>query len=109
VRETAVFVVIFVLGEAVSFFIFKILNYFFFGRQWEFRLDLSVAKGSLKRSFLFLSLVYNLPHALIAFGAIKVGTRIRPDEKITNDYFFVGNMISLLISILYYAIWRTAG
>jgi hypothetical protein len=108
-REPAVFAGIFVLGEAVSFLIFKTVNYFFFGREWEFRMNLSVFKGNLERLFLFLSLVYNFPHALIAFGAIKVGTRIRPDEKITNDYFFVGNMISLLISILYYAIWRTAG
>jgi hypothetical protein len=102
------FLIIFILGEAFSFFIFKTLNYFFFGRTWEFRIDLSVIKGDLERLFLFLSLVYSIPHALIAFGAIKIGTRIRPDEKITNDYFFVGNMISLLISILYYSIWRTA-
>ena len=63
-------------------------------------------KGNIERLFLFLALVYNFPQALIAFGAIKIGTRIRPDEKISNDYFFTGNMISLLLAIIDYAIWR---
>jgi hypothetical protein len=51
-------------------------------------------------------LVYGIPHALIAFGAIKIGTRIKPDEKITNDYFFIGNVLSLLISVFYFGLWR---
>jgi hypothetical protein len=65
-----------------------------------------VVKGMIERLFMFLALVYNLPHALIAFGAIKIGTRIKPDEKISNEYFFIGNMISLTVVIIYYALWK---
>lgn len=104
--KVIIFPVIFVCGEIVSFFIFKTLNYFFYNKMWQFRIDRSVIKGNIERLFLFLSLVYGLPHALIAFGAIKIGTRIRPDEKISNDYFFTGNMISLLLSIIYFALWK---
>jgi hypothetical protein len=58
---------------------------------WEFKFDRAVFKGNLERLFLFLSLVYDIPHALIAFGALKIGTRIRPNEKITNDLLSVGD------------------
>lgn len=107
-HEILIFMTVFICGEAISFFIFKTLNYFFYNKKWEFKINRSVIKGDIERLFLFLSLVYNFPHALIAFGAIKIGTRIKPDEKISNDYFFVGNIVSLLISIFYYAIWKMA-
>lgn len=102
--RSLIFLMIYVGGEIVSFFAFKTLDYFFFGKKWQFRYGRSVIKGNIERLFLFLSLVYNFPHAMIAFGAIKIGTRIRPDEKITNDYFFTGNMISLLLAVIYYAL-----
>jgi len=101
------FLVIFISGEVVSFFIFKSMNFLLLN-AWEFRINLSVVKGIIERLFLFLALVYGLPHGLIAFGAIKIGTRIRPDEKISNDYFFIGNMVSLTISVVYFALWRSA-
>ncbi len=99
------FLVIFMSGEVISFFIFKTMNFLLLN-SWEFRINLSVVKGIIERLFLFLALAYGLPHALIAFGAIKIGTRIRPDEKISNDYFFIGNMISLTISVGYFALWK---
>jgi len=101
-----VFAFIFVPGEISALFIFKTLNILLLKQKWELKINLSVIKGNLERLFLFLSLIYGVPHGLIAFGAIKIGTRIKPDEKITNDYFFIGNMISLLISVCYFAVWR---
>jgi len=102
--RTLIFIIIFTVGEIVAFFIFKIMNYCL-ERKWEFRINISVIKGEIERLFLFLSLAYNFPHALIAFGAIKIGTRIKPDKKISNDYFFIGNIVSLLISIIYFGVW----
>jgi len=104
-NKTSAFILILVSGEIVGFFLFKILNYrLLSGRKWEFKVDIAVFKGTLERLFLFLSLVYGIPHALIAFGAIKIGTRFKPNEKISNDYFFIGNIISVLLSVCYYAI-----
>jgi len=61
----------------------------------------------LERLFLFLALIYKLPQALIAFAAIKIGTRfIEEESKISNDYFYIGNITSLLLAILYFIIWN---
>jgi len=105
-HNVLIFLIIFLVGEFVAFFAFKLINYFFFDKKWEFKVNLSVIKGNLERLFLFICLVYNLPHALIAFGAIKIGTRFKSDAKISNDYFFFGNMFSLLLSVCYFALWR---
>ena len=103
--KIAVFFFIYVLGESLAFFAFKLVNFLLLKTR-DLKLNLSVIKGMIERLFLFLALVYGIPHARIAFGAIKIGTRIRPDEKITNDYFFIGNMISLTLAIVYCAFWR---
>lgn len=80
---------------------------FFLEKKWEFKINRAVLKGTLERIFLFTALIYQIPQALIAFGAIKIATRFVEEEgnKISNDYFFIGNITSLLISLLYYIIW----
>jgi hypothetical protein len=99
------FPLVFIGGECAAYFIFLLVKRIF-NNQWQWQIDLQVVKGWLERLFLFLCLVYNLPHALIAFGAIKIGTRVNDEEnKISNDYFFVGNMVSLLLVVLFYVIW----
>ncbi|MBN2346169.1 MAG: hypothetical protein JXO51_07235 [Candidatus Aminicenantes bacterium] len=77
-----------------------------FEGRWQWRVDLQTIKGWLERVFLFLCLVYGLPHALIAFGALKIGTRVSDKEnRVSNDYFFIGNILSLLLAVSYYAVW----
>jgi hypothetical protein len=78
-------------------------------KKVKYKIDISVIKGVLERLFLFLCLVHNLPQALIAFVAIKIGTRFLPEngDKISHDYFLIGNITSLLIAVLYYSIWKS--
>jgi hypothetical protein len=78
-------------------------------KTWELKINRSVLKGTLERLFLFIALIYHLPQALIAFGAIKIATRFVEEEenKISNDYFFIGNITSLIISLLYFVIWQS--
>jgi hypothetical protein len=103
--KIVLFSMIFLLGEGVAYFVFLLVKRIF-EKKWQWQIDLQVVKGWLERLFLFLCLAYGLPHALIAFGAIKIGTRVNDKEnKVSNDYFFVGNMASLLLVIFYYAIW----
>ncbi len=101
------FCLVYIFGEIGAFFIFKMMNYFL-ENKLEFHVNISVVKGMVERLFMFLALVYNFPHAMIAFGAIKIGTRIKLDEKISNDYFFLGNMISLILTILVLELIRTS-
>lgn len=103
--ELIFFILVFLSGEFVAYFIFKSLVYVL-NREWSLKIDRAVIKGILERLFLFLALVYGLPQALIAFGALKIGARFIQDEnKISNDYFYMGNIISLLIALIYYAVW----
>jgi hypothetical protein len=67
-----------------------------------------VVKGVLERLFMFLALIHGIPQAMIAFGALKIGTRFIAEEnkKISNDYFFIGNTTSLLLTLVYLILWK---
>lgn len=101
-----IFFLIFITGEILATFLFKTIQLKLEGNI-NFKIDRPVLKGILERLFLFLALIYNFPQALIAFAAIKLGTRFLEDEnKISNDYFFIGNMTSLLLVVLYIVLWN---
>lgn len=104
--KPVLFSVIFAGGEIAAFFLFKFMDYSL-AKSWEMKINRSSLKGILERLFLFLSLVYGIPQSLIAFGAIKIATRFTDkSSKISHDYFFIGNMASLLIAVVYLAVWR---
>lgn len=66
-------------------------------------------KGFLERIFLtFLLLSGFQGGALILFGAIKLGTRLDSDKenKVNNDYFIVGNFISIAAAVIAYLIFK---
>lgn len=56
-------------------------------------------KGILERLVLYVGLLLGYAVILAAFGAFKLGTRLQKDsgDQITNDYFLIGNLTSLLI------------
>jgi hypothetical protein len=94
---------IFVIGELVSVFIFALLKRAFnLSKASPVRRE-SGAKGMLERVVLYIGLLHGFPQILIASGALKIGTRLHEDKKtkISNDYFLVGNLISLLLAMLY--------
>jgi hypothetical protein len=68
-----------------------------------------VLKGMLERLVLIVGLMAGYPHVITAFGALKIGTRIKSDEsKVSNDYFLVGNLISILAAIIYVTVIKGA-
>lgn len=73
----------------------------------------SIVKGLVERAFLTYSLISELPHALTLFGALKLGTRLkhtdntenekgRKREEAYNNYYLIGNIISVTLSIVYH-------
>jgi len=62
---------------------------------------LSVFKGVLERIFVISGLMLGYPHVIIAFGALIIGTRFQGTSRISNDYFLIGNFISLLAALLF--------
>lgn len=86
--------------EVATFIIFLIINPLLGPSSTTFK---SLFKGILERIFLAAGILAGYPHVIIAFGALKIGTRLHEDKnsKISNDYFLVGNFISLLATIIY--------
>ncbi|WP_424960986.1 hypothetical protein [Ekhidna sp.] len=91
-------IAIFVVGELGALLVFYLVTLMF-----KRKLTLSsVLRGALERAFLFIILLVDLPQGLAFFGALKIATRLKDDDKISNDYFLVGNLVSVLIVIGYY-------
>ncbi len=95
-----------VAGEVFATFMFWVVSKIFHGREGAKISKRSVFKGIIERMFIFFSLVYNLPHALTVLGALKIATRIKDENKISNDYFLVGNLLSITLAIAYFIIWQ---
>ncbi|MGE4002501.1 MAG: hypothetical protein AB7I48_20060 [Planctomycetaceae bacterium] len=55
-------------------------------------------KGMFERLVLVTGLIQGIPQIVIAFGALKIGTRLHDSTRISNDYFLIGNLLSLLIA-----------
>ncbi|KMY66468.1 hypothetical protein AAU61_14945 [Desulfocarbo indianensis] len=63
----------------------------------------AVLKGVLERLTLFTGLLHGFPQIIIAFGALKLGTRLHEEQgsEISNSYFLAGNLISILLAMAY--------
>jgi len=66
----------------------------------------SVLKGLIERAFVLITLWFNLASALTLLGALKIATRIKDEDKVSNDFFLLGNLISVLFGVLYFVILK---
>ena len=93
---------VFLGQELIALAIFPALNRFLGpkgSKAWNCG---SILKGVLERLVLYTGLIHGYPQMLIAFGAMKLGTRLH-DEKgseISNTYFLVGNLLSMFLAIV---------
>lgn len=70
-------------------------------------LNISTFKGIMERLIMATCLAIGVVPILIVFGALKIGTRLKsPDNKIQNDYFLIGNLSSIFISVIYVYIFE---
>ena len=90
-------------GELISLFLFAGIRKWLAPTESRSAGRASIAKGILERVLLFTGLLFGFPQVLIAFGALKLGTRLATEQKstISNDYFLVGNLISILLALVY--------
>jgi hypothetical protein len=96
-----------VSGELLIHILFFSLSKFF-GKDKKDKINgISIFKGVLERIFIVVSFHFNMTSALTLLGALKIATRIKDTEdKISNDFFLVGNLISVLFGISYYVILK---
>ena len=94
--------IVFVCGEIAGLLYFPILNYYLGPENtsaWNIK---AILKGILERLVLFTALLHGYPQILIAFAAMKLGTRLHHEEgsDISNTYFLLGNLMSIFIAIV---------
>ncbi|MEM6524435.1 MAG: hypothetical protein AAGF85_11290 [Bacteroidota bacterium] len=66
------------------------------------RIDfISIVKGLSERFFIAFTLTIGLPQALTFFAALKIATRIQNDHKVSNDFYLLGNLLSVILGIVY--------
>ena len=67
-----------------------------------------VAKGMFERLVLSFALILDFPHILTLFGALKLGTRLKNKSETAafNDFYLLGNLISVCVSMIYFAVWK---
>jgi hypothetical protein len=102
------FALLIFLGEIIFYFVFGLIE------RW---LDLSITgtprremfKGILERLMLAVGIAHGITTVVIAFGALKIATKLSlsaSDNKIEhvqkhNDYFLIGNLLSILFAVVY--------
>jgi hypothetical protein len=88
--------------EAVAALIFYLLARWNSNGQKKGTISLrSLLKGWVERAFLVFALVSGYPQALTLFAALKIATRIKDDQPISNDFYLLGNLVSVSLAILY--------
>ncbi len=94
-------------GEILLHVLFFLLSKFI-GKGKKDKVDrTSILKGVLERLFVVVSFFYGFTSALTLLGALKIATRIKDTEdKVSNDFFVIGNLISILFGIAYYIVLR---
>lgn len=63
-------------------------------------------KGILERLVIYVGILSGYPHTLTLFGALKIGTRIKNEHPISNDYYLIGNLMSVLLVLIYLIVVR---
>lgn len=69
----------------------------------------------MERLFLTISLLNGYQQSLTFFSAVKLATRLKhkeakdENEDRFNDYYLIGNLISVLVAIGYVRLWKALG
>jgi len=105
IQKWMILLVMFVLCEIVIAFLFSMIAQIFYKKVGlDFK---SIIKGVVERLFLVLALYNGYHHGLTFFSAVKVATRLKHGESEAdmesrfNDYYLMGNLVSVSCAIGY--------
>jgi zinc transporter ZupT len=101
-----------VISELILAFLFSLIAQQYYKKS---EIDMkSISRGFIERLFLTIFMFNGIPHALTFFSALKLATRLKHDDKNGetekfNNYYLIGNMVSVTVSLFYVCIWNHAG
>ncbi|MDC7219783.1 MAG: hypothetical protein PQJ59_07575 [Spirochaetales bacterium] len=96
---------IIIISEFIVAFFYMLLAQILYKKS-EFDIK-SILKGAVERIFLVITFSSDYKVGLTFFSALKLATRIKHDEANPeetnkfNDYYLIGNLISVLIALGY--------
>ncbi len=98
--------------EMILAFLFSLIAQSFYKKS---EIDIkSIFKGFIERLFLTIFMFNDIPHALTFFSALKLATRLKHNEdnksdtEKFNNYYLIGNLVSVTIALFYVWIWQHA-
>lgn len=101
---------LFGMSEIIIAFVFAVIAQQFYAKLgFDFK---SIIKGVVERLFLFIALVNGYTQALTFFSALKLATRLKHSETEAakenkfNDYYLIGNLASVAITIGYVYVYQ---
>lgn len=103
------FAILFVSEIVLAFSFAAISQVFYQKLGLDFK---SILKGFIERVFLLIALLNDYPHALTLFSALKLATRLKhkdidaETENRFNDFYLIGNMVSVATAIAYVALYK---
>jgi hypothetical protein len=113
-KTAAIIISVLIIGEMISNALFYFVRKLFAKEDTKDEqtnpdyIDpkVSIGKGIFERIVLFVFLTFGHMPILILFGALKIGTRLKDsnNKSISNDYFLVGNLLSVLMAFIYYLV-----
>ena len=112
IYKIAIFLVTFFVMELFALYFFRFVKNKFTKsiKPTSIEKDASAIKGIIERFMLLIGFIAGIPTIVVFFGAIKIGTRLKEtnDNKISNDYFLIGNALSASVAIIEYLIYGLA-
>jgi hypothetical protein len=105
--QIAKIVLVILPGELIVHILFHFISRFIGKTNRDKITRSSIIKGLIERAFVLTTLWFGLSSALTLLGALKIATRIKDNEdKVSNDFFLLGNLISVLFGVLYFVVIR---
>ncbi|MBK6264322.1 hypothetical protein JKA74_04680 [Marivirga sp. S37H4] len=97
-----------VIGVIILMELLSILFFWMLAKYNSGNISLnSILKGIMERFFVTFALCLGYPQALTLFAALKIATRIKDDSSISNDYYLIGNLISISFALFYTELIKT--
>lgn len=101
---------IMLICEIILAFLFSLVAQLFYKKS---QIDIkSILKGLCERLFLTIFMFNNITNAITFFSALKLATRLKHDESNKSDtekfnnYYLIGNLISITVALFYVWIWN---
>lgn len=114
-RNYFLFILICLVGEIVFHLLFWLIGRLYAFEQVPGSRGREAFKGFLERLVLTAGIAHGIITVVIAFAGLKVATKLslsatepRDEVKKHNDYFLVGNLLSILFALVYAVIGRAA-